>query len=139
MLLSDRNNKRIVEIVCEISKPVRSWHQSQNQFCRNVDNIEKWVPDQVCGDWIQHLHDIIGQFTSHATLSRCGFCLPRTGAALGEDLNMLVLVDDDFVEVFGDYAFMLSRTGCGGVCGWCPGTPRSCSQFSSLAPSATRW
>lgn len=56
------------------------------------------------------MKECLGQFSSYAALERCEFLLPQTPENIpGENLNMLVLLEDDFAHVFG--SFMLSLLG----------------------------
>ena len=127
MLLEETKNKRLVQMVTTLAKPIKLWHSTQNVELRDADRTRAWFQSQVQGGVVDHLVQIMNLLGSPVALSQAGF--PATLS--GIDLEGELAFEDKMATLFGTIALELIscrsvRTlwlsagwpaGCLGFCG----------------------
>jgi len=104
MILEEKRNKQVVNLVLALSAPVERWHSRQNHLLRDTDSAERWVREQAEGAFLKHLFEIIGILSSSSALPACGFHMSSHGTE-----EMDVVLDDEMAGKFGEIALQLVK------------------------------
>ena len=108
LTLSDPVNKKIVEMVVKGSDPVVRWHEHQNQFLRQASHTKIWLLEQMGGDYMKHVKDVVRCLVDPALLHSVGFLGIGLAALEEGTFNTAVMLEDDFSHYFGMYVMALA-------------------------------
>eukprot|EP00969_Alexandrium_andersonii_P239557 10575200-Alexandrium_andersonii.AAC.1 len=59
MALEEFSNRRKLQVIVQVCKPVMEWHTSQNLEIRSCAGAFKWVLSQVGGGFLAHVEAIV--------------------------------------------------------------------------------
>ena len=76
MVLMEHDHKRLVQIVVNISLPVKKWHIEKNKELRDVYSTTAWLIRQLDGDLMQYLYSFLEQLCDQIVLKKCQFRVP---------------------------------------------------------------
>ena len=76
MVLMEKDHKRLVQIVVNISLPVKQWHTEQHKELRDVYYTKAWLIRQLNGDIMQDVYSFMEQLCDQLALKKCQFQVP---------------------------------------------------------------
>jgi hypothetical protein len=106
VMLGRPENKRIVDIICESSRPVLVWHTEQYKVLRAADASEQWLRQQLAGGLLKHVEAIMFAVGDQNVLEACGFQTRAGGADALHDVD--ILTEDEFATLLGQHCLLLA-------------------------------
>ena len=106
VMLARPENKRVVDIICDSSRPVLIWHTEQYKKLRSSDASEKWLLHQLAGGLLKHVEDILFAVEDQSVLKVCGF---QTLAGCADALHDAdILAEDELATLLGQHCLLLA-------------------------------
>jgi hypothetical protein len=104
VMLARPENKRIVDIIVESTRPVLVWHTEQHKVLRAADASEQWLLHQLAGCLLKHVEAIMFAVGDQNVLEACGFQTRAGGADALHDVD--ILTEDEFATLLGQHCLL---------------------------------
>ena len=109
MTLERRDHQRVVDVVCEISKPLTAFHTEQNREARSVNACEDRLLRMLNGGYTEHLLSFIRMLRDRGVLTACGFlCNVDHSTVNSKNIDLDSLLEHDIV-VENEYAHLMGH------------------------------
>jgi len=101
MMLGNEHHKRTVKIILSAGKFIVKFHTEQNRTLRSAEGNRKWVEDITHHGLMNHVYAGLKQLEDVSALEHCEFDLPVEGEPESCDLDLEIMLEDEFAQRFG--------------------------------------